>query len=836
MCFNRIIFAPIIITTNFNLNQVNRLDQLFYFGVDQIEEDILLARIRAFDYLLFDAQNESLSDYRIEFDDRHRATCFTHVDEQGEPSVSHFGYVSAQCQYVTDRRGRVRTVTLNYQDADRQPCLDRFGHSHTTYSLDTKRRVTQIDWREADGYGHSHDHVSRLLLEWDEEILRVTYLDNHGLYATRYQYVFDESRQFIRLRMGVDESGMLTTDDDGGNGSWIERDPVSHRPVALWNINISRQRIQAVDGVAYWRLTFQEKGVQRLMYFNANGVAMTNHEGAFGFETEFDVYGNLKRETNLDAAGNPMPNKYGIVTFEFQHDELGRTTEVHAWGAKGEPVANPEGVHAVRQSYDDTTGNRSMLVRKFDVKGNLILGTAHAPYITRYLSTRETLQYSINEDGSVAPNSQGHLVIVHRVFDDFGRPLIEENLQPDGVTRVAPQADLCGYSYEYDDRHRIIKNRLLNEHGGMLADEIGVAVYVTQLDRWGRQIRQSGLDLKGELVENSLGDFGTGFEYDDEGNITWVSLGQDGRPHANLKGYTYYLLEKDSQGRDVRELWYDAQRKPYVSVNGDSGLMTVYRPHVKEIIFLDANGDPHDNLNGFAIIHYEYDEQEREVYVVRYNMDGDKVQVPEGYCALRTEYHSDQLHHRTLVCLDEDDNPVNSLRGCAFLEQWLNDEGQMVRELRFDSDHLPAVDEDGVCGNTFRNLPAVEAFGRSELVGQLDADGKFVADDTGLVYWQVDTDALGRVVRKRWFDINEEPCRDGSGAYGIEFKYEENDTEGIRPREERFLSRKGRLMNNRWGYAAVLIIYDVELREQRIYFDKSGKFVHPSHTDEDDLD
>lgn len=796
----------------------------------QIEEDILLDRLRFIDQLLFHRIDEALvvpSDYRFEYDDHQRVIRYTHVDDNGSPVPSHLGYIQGHCQYKADRRGRVREVTLRYTDAQGKPMADMLGQEYVVYSFDTQRRITQMDWRQADGFGTSADNVSRMLLTWEDEILRVRYFDNHGLLSSHYQYIFDETRQYIRLRIGLDDSGIITTDDDGGNGSWIERDPQTRQPLALWNINISRQRIQAVDGVAYWRLTFLPPYTQRFMYFNANGKAMTNHEGTYGFETEYDKHGNLVSETYLDQEGHPMVNNQGVVCYTFITDAYGRTLEVHSWGLDHQPVENADGVHSVVQTYDDTPGHRTMVTRKFDAQGQPVAHPAHRPFITCYLSPSETLQYTIDEEGNLAPNSDGQRCRVHRRFDDRGRMLGEYNECEDQKTLAIVSDNVCGFSYEYDDKHRQIKAHCVGTHQQLLADAKGVATYITRVDRWGRQVSLFCLDVEHKPVANEQGDFGIGYEYDDEGNLTQVSLGADGRPHPNLKGYTYYAVEKDSFGRDVRELWYDAQHRPYVSPSGDSGLMTVYLPHGKEIIFLDANGDPHDNHNGVAIVHYEYDELQREVLVIRYNLDGDKVLMPEGYYALRTEYHTDQPRHRTLICLDANDCPVNTQRGCAYLEQWLDEKDEIIREMRYDADHVPAVDDDGVCGNTFRILDPVEPFGRSEMIGLLDADGLPVADeDTGLVYWQIDADVQGRIVRKRWFDIQEQPCRDASGTYGVEFRYHDDDTEGIRPCEQRFISRTGRLMNTRWGFASYQIIYDVTLQSKRIYFDKMGRFVH----------
>lgn len=810
----------------------------------QIEEDVLLDHLNLIEQLLFhrldadgvpvNAETAAPADYRFEYDDHQRVVVFTHLDAEGQPSPSNRGYIQGHCQYKCDRRGRVRQATLHYTDPQGQPMTDEVGQERVVYSFDTHRRVTQMDWRNADGFGTSRDNVSRMTLVWDDEILRVRYFDNQGLLSTHYQYVFDESRQFIRLRMGLDECGLLTTDDDGGNGSWIERDPQTHQPIALWNINISRQRIQAVDGVAYWRITFLPPYTQRFMYFNANGIAMTNHEGTYGFDTVYDRYGNLVEEVYLDAEGQPMPNNQGIVRYTFLNDPYGRTLEVHSWGIDNQPVENADGIHSVVQSYDDTHGHRTMTTRKFDAQGQPTTHPAHAPYITCYLSPRETLQYSVDAEGNLTTNRNGVRCIVHRRFDEQGRPVSEYNQQEGSHKLLSVNGDVCGFRYEYDDKHRQTRTTSIGSDSHPCVDAEGVTYYINQTDRWGRQICLFCQDIEQRPVANEQNDCGIGYEYDDEGTITQVSLGADGRPHPNLKGYTYYLVERDSFGRDVRELWYDAQRRPYVSPAGDSGLMTVYQPHGKEVIFLDANGDPHDNLNGVAIVHYEYDEQQREVLVIRYNLDGDKVQMPEGYHAMRTLYHDDQPNHRTLICLDADDRPVNTQRGCAYLEQWLNDKGDLGREMRYDADHLPAVDDDEVCGNTFEVITPAEPYVHSEVVGQLDADGRPIADeDTGLCYWQVDSDVQGRIVRKRWFDIHRQPCRDSSGTYGVEYRYDEGDTEGIRPREQRFISRKGRLMNTRWGFASFLIVYDATLQSQRIYFDKSGRFVHPDYDEEE---
>lgn len=819
-------------------NQVNRLDTLYYIGDDQIAEDAMLAQIRGLDYLLFHPQNDQLQDYSLEFDDRHRVTAFTHLDEQGRPSPNVFGYVTAHCQYVTDSRGRVRQVTLTYRDARQQPCLDSFGHDHTTYSLDTQRRVTQIDWRDADGFGHTRDNESRRTLEWDKEVLRVGYFDNLGQLSSRFQYVFDEARQYIRMRMGLDDEGTLTTDDDGGNGSYIERDPQTHRPVALWNINISRQRVPAHDGVAYWRLQFPAPRVYRHMYFNANGVPTANYEGVFGYETEQNEYGLVVRETNLDADGQPMPNQAGVVVYEFQHDALGRIADLRVYGLEHQPVVSAVGVHHVQYTYDDAPATRSFRVQKFDAQGAPVTGFEHRLKYIRILSPTEHLVYFLDRQGKLFGVTPGSYYGYRRLFDKQGRKISEQKVlldhpdTPNLTWRPNPKGIyIC--RTEYDDRHRLATTSMYDVDGQPTDEDEGVFRFQTQLDHWGRIVRTLLFGCDGLPTSNELGEYGTGREYDDEGNVTWVSLGRDGKPKANRRGYTYYLIEKDSFGRDVREFWYDAKRRPYVKPEGHSGIMTVYRPNVREVIFLDANGDPCEINTGAAIVHNEYDDQEREVYEVRYNLDGDKVRMSQGHYAVRTQYHDDDSNHRTIIFLDADDQPVNNDRGFAYREQWLDDEDYIRREMRYDADHLPAVDEDGVCGNTFEQLdPPLIPGGASQVVGQLDSDGNYLADPTGLVFWRTHTDSLGRLVLKQWLDINHERCRDASGTYAIQFSYEYDDVDGSRPSEHVFLNRKLEPTNNIWGFSRHLMIYDSKGNMKSIFFDKSGAFVTPKQLDE----
>lgn len=814
--------------------QASRLDQAYNLGEDQIEEDLLLAKIQSLYYQLFHhlAPTEAGDlDYRFAYDSKNMVARWVHVDASGTVTCNGEGYAVATVEWRYDRSRRPKSVLLRYYDAENVPCRNRMGNDHMLCIFDEHLQLVEMNWTDENGFGKGRDNLSRIQLEWEDEIMRVRYFDNAGQLSTYFQYVFDETGRHIRLRMGLEDNGALMTDEDGGHGSWIERDAKTHEPLALWNINLARQRIQAVDGVAYWKLTFPSPRIQRFQYFNANGVAMTNHEGAYGFECEYDEWGNLAVERNLDADCRLMENKYGIARFDFEHDELGRITTVHAWDVRGEAVANAEGVHSVRQTYTDTADCMCMVIKKYDKDGKLLDKGAHAPYITWYLSAHETLQYCVDPESLViAPNANGKKWMVHREYDDCGRVLIETNCDENGKNCEEPSGT-SGYCYEYKDNTMV--SICINAASERVDDETGSCITVSKYDRWRRLVCQYRRDCEGHVLTNEYGDSGTGFEYDEEGNITFVSLDANMRPHANLRGYTYYSVEKDSFGRDVRELWFDDERKPFVSPIGDSGVMTVYRPHVKEMIRLDANGDPHDNLQGVAIVHIEYDDREREVYSVAYNLDGEPVARPEGYCALRTTYHEDMPNHRTRTFLDEKDQPVCVRMGAASLEEWMDDQGRVVKEMRYDTDMLPAVDEEGVCGNTFRYLAPVVPNGESQIVGQLDSDGKVVSDDTGIAFWQVDTDSLERPVQKRWFDAEMKPCKDDLEIYGYRWRYDDDDLDGERPKERICLSRNGRLKNNRLGVARILYIYDAQGKCRQIFFDKNGVFVDPKGGEDD---
>ena len=179
-------------------------------------------------------------------------------------------------------------------------------------------------------------------------------------------------------------------------------------------------------------------------------------------------------------------------------------------------------------------------------------------------------------------------------------------------------------------------------------------------------------------------------------------------------------------------------------MNGVYGVKSEYTAYgnLAKETWLDKNGKPAKNINGYAIASYDYDlsnSNRVEKYFVYYqDVNGYSVSDSNGVYGISTLYYPVTRIHE-ITYLGKDKQPVNSKQGYAAYQYEEDEHGNYIWE------------------------------------GYFDAEGASINCSEGYSSVEREFDAQGRVVSERYLDRYNKLVNNASGIAGWNGHYDEND-------------------------------------------------------------
>ncbi len=242
-------------------------------------------------------------------------------------------------------------------------------------------------------------------------------------------------------------------------------------------------------------------------------------------------------------------------------------------------------------------------------------------------------------------------------------------------------------------------------------------------DRYDRPVRVSWFDASGNPVTGPSGAAAVAYEYTGRGQValenyynadgsaaavdgaygvsrtytafgrleseTW--LGADGEPTETAEGYATILYDYDLSNSTRVEKYYrtyqDVNGQACAAANGAWGMSVLYYPaaRVYEVTFLDAQGEPMDTSDGYAILEYEEDEYGNRVWEGYYDKQHGQAECLDGYFSKESTYDN----AGRLVAeryLDRYNKLTNNAQGVAGWNGYYDADGNLVITSRYDKD------------------------------------------------------------------------------------------------------------------------------------------------------
>lgn len=392
----------------------------------------------------------------------------------------------------------------------------------------------------------------------------------------------------------------------------------------------------------------------------------------------------------------------------------------------------------------------------------------------------------------------------------------------------------CGLQINYDNNGRMIEARSIGPDlkPMQVKDEWYTAKY--ENDSFGRPVRITYYGGKGEPVFHKQGYHGVLTQYDEHGNaVVTTYIGVDGKPIILPNGVAIYRSAFNPQGRVTRMTYHGVNNEPVLHSDGSHAFEWKYdeRGNIISTTFLGLDGKPALTNAGYASFTSAYDAHSHKIWQGYFGVNGEPLFHKEGNHAWKSEY--DQRGNEiTATFLGVDDKPTITGNGYAIMRRKYDSDGNELEEAYFDAADKPTLEKtsgihrmvnfvDGrgkIIRRRFygmRNEPALQSDGTHGWDSDYDEHGNetittYVGlDDKPLVHDGLATmertyDAAGREIRRVFKGVNGEPALYKDGYHGWEAKFDEVG----RNTETKYMGLDGKLILNSDGYAINKLEYD----------------------------
>ncbi len=472
--------------------------------------------------------------------------------------------------------------------------------------------TTKLYRQGSDGFEHksgifcfllNYDPATGLLMERRYVNLMKTPVGDPKIYGQHYEY--DEKGRKIEERfLGPD--GTVHANDIGlaiKTYSYDENDDWS----SVTYLTADREPSHDGNNCPLVKLEYDQYGNRiKERYFTIDDIpSMRTDQGAYGFAYIYDDCGNRLRQINLDAEGNSCYGLYGYVEQWFEYDENGFISNF---------------------SYHDENGNLAIQLGD---------GNMHFAQVSLENNDKGLVEKISWFDELGNPYEVNGAAIQTITYDSVGNELSRKYFDGNDVP-VLVEGYYHEQRLEYDEYNRLHRLSYYDIDGNMVPCNEGNSQWVLEYNDRGAVTSIRYLDNNGNLILNTENYAENTYEYDENGNcITQTYLNSEGKPTLVPARVPYAVnrMKYDSKSNFLlSDDYYGTNDKLLLSIK------TTRDQHgnATEIRQIESRGNLYPNS---AVVHYEYDKNDRVTREFCTNLAGKRVNSPYcSYCEIRYDY------------------------------------------------------------------------------------------------------------------------------------------------------------------------------------------------------
>jgi hypothetical protein len=672
---------------------------------------------------------------------------------------------------VESRRYRVREVIrVNGSGAPRDDPHNH-GAARTAVVYREDGSVQQL---------RRYNHAGRLVLQESHSQLESHHAD--GLRAGTIK--FESKGDFARPLEG--EAGDLAVEDP-------DADQVQ-----------SRSQISALA------IRYGTDGFPRTVSFrNANGAPVSDHQGVFGQQLDYDHRGLLRRVTNLDHLVQRLPDRRGVAALVHEYDSGGLRVRSSYVGLDAKPRLGPERYASILREFDGW--GRCVAEHTVDVDGKLTLQTYGYATARRTYDDRGNDLEAAYFDVAGAPinNTAGIHKYVFSAYDSSGNALRAEHYDSEGHRAYCSAGD-AGWQQTWDVHGNLIEHRYLGADGHPTLGADGTAGFAQAYDAQGNIVTEKRLAVNGGLTLCDEGFAMTQSTFDEQGNLAERAFfGTNGKLTLYKDGYARFTYEYDDRGNQVKASHFDTSGHLTLQSDGVAGWTARFDDHGNEVRkdYFGTDGEPIVSKNGYVAYMKQYDDRGRKVRIAYFGRDGKSMPDINGV-AIWVSAFDDQGNETGRAYFGADGAPTLHRDGIARWAAGYDARGNEIERAYFGLDGQPATDKDGVASWRSR----YDDRGKEIECTFFGIDGKPTLIRQGYATWRQEYDHRGNKMEVRYFDSRGDRTTNKDGIAGQRYAW---DDRGLETEITNF-DLDGTATTGAMGFATQTVVYDERRRMVRL--------------------
>jgi hypothetical protein len=478
-------------------------------------------------------------------------------------------------------------------------------------------------------------------------------------------------------------------------------------------------------------------------------------------------------------------------------------------GGQSQARAERLGLHTVCQWEFVSNANGEIIYeRALDQEGRMVYGFIYSPPASEMTGTR--LARFVGPDGfpQLQRNSAAEYVSIHydkEGWEDrvayrdgknlpaagpdgaFGQSLghnslglITEKLSLDADGKnMIDNAGNCGLEVIYDKTGGMAEVRSIGPDLKPMPVKDGWFVTKYENDSFGRSHRVTFHGLQGEPVLHRDGNHGWESEYDEHGNqITITYIGLDGKPTLLGVGAAIFRTAYNDQGKTTRTSYHGVNGEPVLHKDGNHAWEAQYdaRGNQTALTYLGLDGKPTLITSGYAAMKSTFDARGRKTRQGYYGTNGEPVLHKDGNHAWESRY-DERGNETATTFVGVDRKPAVLLAGYAIILKKYDSDGNELEHAYFDAAEQPTVEKDSGIHKSLSGY-----------------------------------DGRGKVIRRRYRGVNNEPVLHKDGNHGWDAEFDERGNEVV----DTYVGLDEKPMLLAGGFATIKSAYDASGKQTRM--------------------
>ena len=264
---------------------------------------------------------------------------------------------------------------------------------------------------------------------------------------------------------------------------------------------------------------------------------------------------------------------------------------------------------------------------------------------------------------------------------------------------ISGKSDIARYLLEYNEDGYVTKRIYMRDRRTPILDADGIGGLEYVLDSLGRPTEIRYLGLNGEGYTTTKRNVaGKSYSYDDVGNLLSVKyLDPQGAPCLNENGWMICEYGYDENGNNILRTYLDASGEIAPSSLGYAYAVFSYdeRGNYISAEYFAVSGERATHKNGSAIVRKEYDSNGRFIRQSYFDRDEKPAITPYGISVEIIEY-DERGNQSSVAFLGTDGEPIVGGEGYASMKSTHDERGNRTSESYFGVDGEPVLNQNGI--------------------------------------------------------------------------------------------------------------------------------------------